>query len=277
MSELNTETINQPGPAQTAQVPACQKCGRQDETLRVVAFPFVFSVVVITFRRNFAGLWCKTHRIQNPMAAGLISSIFGWIGIPSGLFFTPIVLFQLAKGGVQPADTNIQLLAALAEDKLRKGDTAAAVRCLEECLKFQEIPEIKKRLNEIRPRYGVEPEPIGCLRIISAFIGSLIISFLIGVGIGVLDLGSRYSLSLIMANEVPFFVALLAWSPLLAGCFIGCLGLTRTIEQTLLKIRSGNQWLAITLAVISSLSIPYGIFEGNLIIDNICNYTVNFT
>jgi hypothetical protein len=35
---------------------ACQLCGRQDETLRVVLYPYVISVVVVTFRRSFAGL-----------------------------------------------------------------------------------------------------------------------------------------------------------------------------------------------------------------------------
>jgi hypothetical protein len=37
-------------------VPACSICGRQDETLRLAAFPYVFSVVFLTFRRAFAGL-----------------------------------------------------------------------------------------------------------------------------------------------------------------------------------------------------------------------------
>src|SRR6266705_2834583 len=122
MSKLNMELNAQPASIPPLQIPACQKCGRQDETLRLVVYPFVFSIVVVTFRRAFSGLWCKTHRTQYLTIAGLISSIFGWIGIPAGLIFTPAVLFQLTKGGVQPADTNIKILSTLAEDKLRKGD-----------------------------------------------------------------------------------------------------------------------------------------------------------
>ena len=30
----------------------CQLCGRQDETLRVVVYPYVVSLLVVTFRRS---------------------------------------------------------------------------------------------------------------------------------------------------------------------------------------------------------------------------------
>ncbi len=269
MSELNMEPNAQPTTMPLIQIPACQKCGRQDETLRLVVYPFIFSVVVITYRRALSGLWCKTHRTQNQMIASLISSIFGWIGIPSGLIFTPIVLIQLAKGGVQPVDANIKILATLAEDKLKKGDTTAAVRCLEECLKFRDDPEIKKRLNEIRPRYGAETESIGCLQIGFRLIGALIVSILIGTSIGVLNYVSGYFISKIIGNEIPLFAAILSWAPLIAGAFIGGLGMARIIEQTLVKIKSRRNGLAISFAIFAALSVTYGIFEGIIISDNI--------
>jgi hypothetical protein len=269
MSELNIEVTEQPASMPQVQIPACQNCGRQDETLRLVVYPFVFSIVFMTFRRALTGLWCKTHRSQNLTIASIISSVFGWVGIPFGIIFTPIVLFQLAQGGVQPADANVQILTTLAEDKLKKGDTAAAVRCLEECLKFRDDPEIKKRLNELHLKYRVEEESIGCLQTASRLTGSLIISVLIGTGIGILDYGSRYFLSLLLGNETPLFLAILGWAPLLGGAFIGGLGLAEVIERTLLRIQSKSLGLAVAFAVIASFLVVYGIFEGFTIWDNI--------
>ena len=62
MSNLGVQGNDSLRPRQPVQVPACQECGRQDETLRVVAYPFVVSLVLVTFRRNFAGVWCGVHR-----------------------------------------------------------------------------------------------------------------------------------------------------------------------------------------------------------------------
>ena len=69
--------------------PACQQCGRQDETLRVVAYPYVVSIVVVTQRAAFSGIWCGTHRRQNLLKAGLLTSTLGWLGIPFGIIYTP--------------------------------------------------------------------------------------------------------------------------------------------------------------------------------------------
>ncbi len=221
MSQLSVEVTDQPIPTVPVQIPACQKCGRQDETLRLVAYPFVFSLVIVTYRRALRGMWCKTHRAQNLALAGLISSIFGWVSFPFGVVFTPVALFQLAKGGIQPADANIQILSTLAEDKLKNGDIAAAVSCMEECLKFRDDQEIKKRLNQIRPRYGAEAEPVGCLHVGLKMVGTLYLGMLIGTGIGILDYASRYFYLTLLTDKVPLLLAILGWIPLLAGAFIG--------------------------------------------------------
>jgi hypothetical protein len=84
----------------------CEVCGRRDETVRFVVYPYVVSLIVVTFQRAFSGCWCRVHRLPRWLAATLISSIFGWFGIPFGLLFTPISLLQLARGGVE--DKNIK-------------------------------------------------------------------------------------------------------------------------------------------------------------------------
>lgn len=276
MSDLNMEVIEQPASKPPIEIPACQKCGRQDETLRFVAYPFVFSVVFLTFRRALTGLWCKTHRAQNQTLAGLISSIFGWIGFPFGLIFTPFAIFQLAKGGDQPADANIHILTTLAEAKYKSGDTATAVRCLEESLKFRDDPDIKARLNQIRPRYEERKEPAGCLQIGLRLVGAILISTFIGIAIGILDYSnSSIQFLLFGSNEMPVIVAILTWTPLLVSVYFGGLGLSAIIERTLLRIQSKSPGLAICFAIIAALGAVYGILEGNVISDNIYSVLTN--
>jgi hypothetical protein len=79
--------------------PSCDVCGRRDESLRAVVIPYVFSLLVVTMRRSWMGVYCWRHRIQRLLAAGFISSLAGWWGIPWGFIYTPITLFKLAKGG----------------------------------------------------------------------------------------------------------------------------------------------------------------------------------
>jgi len=270
MSELQLESNDQPAPSSHVQIPACQKCGRQDETLRLVIFPFVFSLVVITFRRSFKGLWCRTHQRQQQLIAGLISALFGWIGIPFGIIYAPISILQLAKGGIQPADPNIQILSILAEDKINKGDVTTATRCLEECLKFRDSVEIKKRLNQIRSIYGAEAEPIGCIQLVIALVRAIFFSVLIGTGIGILDYIRSFLVGLMIgSNAISIILVIFAWTPLIAAIYLGGLGLSNIIEKTLLRVKSKALGLAISFGIISGLSVMYGIFEGIIIADNI--------
>jgi len=83
MTNQSTHDVVPSGAAEAAPVLyRCQVCGRQDETLRLVAYPYVFSLVVITIRRAFTGLWCRRHRLRYQELAGMISAVLGWFGIP---------------------------------------------------------------------------------------------------------------------------------------------------------------------------------------------------
>ena len=82
----------------SGELPACSVCGRQDETVRLSVFPYVVSVVIMTHRRAFAGVWCRKHRTLRQLLASLITATVGWIGIPFGFIFTPVTLFSIAKG-----------------------------------------------------------------------------------------------------------------------------------------------------------------------------------
>ena len=269
MSDTALDVTAHPPSMPEGEAPACQKCGRQDETLRLVSYPFVFSVVVITFRRAFAGLWCQTHRRQNQTVAGLISAIFGWLGFPFGLIFTPLALFQLAMGGEQPADINIQLLSALAVDKLKKGEKEGAIKCLEEALKFREDQGIQDRLRQLRSMFGVREESIGCLPLGTRLLGGIFISLLIGTAVGILDYISGWIQFLVFGSgESSIYLAVLSFAPLLIAIFFAGMGLVSVIEATLLRIHVRSPLLAFSFAILAGLICMYGIFEGNIIVDN---------
>jgi len=137
----------QPSAADPGFIPACEICGRQDETLRLVVLPYVVSLLFVTFRRAWTGLWCSRHRNERRFLAGLITALAGWVGIPWGFVYTPKALISLAKGGDQPADENARLLQQLAEDTLNTGDPHAAIRILEEALKLKEEAAIRMQLQ----------------------------------------------------------------------------------------------------------------------------------
>src|SRR5512141_79048 len=81
-SQLSNSDSQEPNPpAATPHVDyRCAVCGRQDYTLRYVAYPYVISLLVITFRRAFVGLWCRKHANLRLISASLISACFGWLG-----------------------------------------------------------------------------------------------------------------------------------------------------------------------------------------------------
>ena len=69
---------------------------------RLVIYPYVFSIVVMTLRRNMAGV----HVVETGkwpmgqlMGASLITSLFGWWGLPFGIIWSFINLFHLWNGG----------------------------------------------------------------------------------------------------------------------------------------------------------------------------------
>jgi len=138
-----TNVVVDPIPAQ------CEVCGRRDETVRFVVYPYVVSLIVVTFQRAFNGCWCRVHRIPRWLAATLITSIFGWLGFPFGLVFTPVRLLQLARGGLQDKNINGRILRSIGEEKYRNGDLRGAIRCLEASLLYVDEPEVNEQLRAL--------------------------------------------------------------------------------------------------------------------------------
>jgi hypothetical protein len=261
--------------SQISGIPACSICGRQDETLRLVIYPYVISLIVVTFRRAFTGLWCRKHRIQRLGLAGLITSTIGWLGIPFGFLFTPLALYKLAKGGEQPADVNLGILRRLADHKQKGGDFQGARRCLEEALKFKEEGELREGLIRLYRSYPSTIRGSG----LATFIPFLSVMFgasLIGVMIGGIDYGFTRVLFQFLGEEVPIYVAIMTWVPLVAMLFLGGLILFHLVRWGLESSKTHQPLLAAALAFISSALALYGVMEGRVIGEYIEQLAMDF-
>lgn len=252
------------------QPPSCIVCGRQDATLRAVTYPFSFSLVVVTFRRAFSGVWCARHRRRYLLLASLITASVGWFGIPFGLIYTPIILFILAKGGLLDSPLNFQLLTALAERKLFLGDREGAIACLEQSLQFGDSPDVRQRLSTMQLQvHHVASE--GFFSSAGKFLvrpATLIACVLIGWVIGVLDLVLSYLLAPLFGSSSTIFTVMLSWIPLSLMLYFGVLAVQSLTGWSLRKIGSPSQPFSITLAISATLFAWYAILEIRALIVN---------
>jgi tetratricopeptide (TPR) repeat protein len=243
---------------------ACQVCGRQDETLRQVVYPYVISVIIRTVQRAYAGTWCSRHRRLKYLQAFLITAICGWWGIPFGLLFTPVVLFQLARGGKMNPEANARLLEQLAEQKAAQGDSEGAARCLEESLFFGENPQTIERLAA-RYRMGGEAPSGGAAHvwaIVIMFLASAVIGTLLGAGDRLLIL----LLSPLYSSSGGWLLGILSWVPTVILVLSGSLILRLLVGRACRTAPSLGLFLAMTLAVTGSAVFFYSLLEGQAIV-----------
>jgi hypothetical protein len=271
--EPSTRTTTSPASAlpasghRTEEIPACSVCGRQDETLRLVVYPYVFSLLVVSFRRSFAGLWCKKHRNLRLALASFITATFGWLGIPHGILWTPVALAELVQGGRQPAELNASMLKTLAEHKIQQGDAKGAISCLEASLQVRDDEATRERLREIRTNFGLPIHRAGCRRTASTLTDLLLYAAGIGLSIGVLDYVITAILSSPTSGEVPLCMIILSWAPFVMMAFIGGLGLFQLIEWAIIQIRCRALSSAIGMGVVAAALAAYSILQGSAISD----------
>jgi hypothetical protein len=246
-------------------VPACESCGRQDDSLRLVSYPYVVSLVLLTLRRRFAGLWCSRCGTWRQVLASLITATVGWIGIPFGVVFTPLTLFKLARGGDRPADLNARMLAQLAEHKAQGQDGPGAARCLEASLRLQDDAATRARLREIRTSYALTAPEEGFLHALLGVLGAALGALGIGLAIGGLDYVLTALLSGVLATSSSLYLVVLSWTPFVAMAFLGGLGLIRLLEWALTRFRCCDRLPAVGLGVIMVFFALYGLSEGSAI------------
>lgn len=243
--------------------PQCEVCGRQDETVRIVIYPFVLSLVVLTFRRVFSGVWCRRHQLPRLLAAGTITSILGWLGIPYGFIYTPVALVQLARGGIRPRDSNASLLKQIAIANLQAGRPEIALKALLNALEFSDTEEIRNLIKEVAPRQVgtlIPPEPTfsSFLRI-WLILGGMIVT---GLLIGLINMGLGFAFGSTLPEKVNLFVAILTWAPFLALGFIGGLLIQAGVLAFQNISRNGHWFQCLIVGLISPILAWYSILLG---------------
>lgn len=130
---------------------SCQRCHKSDSTLRVASFPWVVSIVVLTFRRAWGGVYCEHCRRVMMTRAKLLTLLFGWWGIPFGPIFSLGVLFRPSQG-VVPAEINGPYLAALGAHFIQWMNLSEAARAWELSLAYTEDSAVAGVFEEVFSR-----------------------------------------------------------------------------------------------------------------------------
>jgi tetratricopeptide (TPR) repeat protein len=246
--------------------PSCEVCGRRDKSLRATVIPYLFSFLVITMRRSWVGVYCWRHRLQRLLAAGFISSLLGWWGIPWGLIHTPITLLKLAKGGELPEEENVELLARVAVHKLNTGEPGEAIQIFQEALRIKEDERTRNSLLELQAKYPLSYE-LKESRAPLWYILSLVTASFIGMGIGLLDFLTVFVLGWILGSETHILLAILSWAPLVAMIFIGALLFNELLRFVLERTGTDHLLIGMLFAIGAGGLVWYGLPQGYLIGD----------
>ncbi len=138
-------------PLSSQTLAACDKCGRRDDTLRVTAFLYVISIIVMTFKRGWGGVLCRSCRVKYGLLLAALSVTLGPWGLPWGLIYTLEAFFTNLSGGNQPKPSNTQLLAYQGARFAERRDYASAYSCLAASLGFESDPAVERSLNQVKP------------------------------------------------------------------------------------------------------------------------------
>jgi hypothetical protein len=246
-------------------VPAgCEICGREDETVRFVVYPYVFSVIVLTYQRAFIGSWCNWHRFQKWLTASLITIVFGWWGIPFGLIFTPIRLLELARGGTQNNKINGEILRTIAKNKRQQGNVQGEINCLENSLEFEENQETEEQLRYLYRLRSTEEER-SFSNILGFFVFPLIFlaANLGGILIGFLDQLFQAFLSSII-SEFPIYLVIAMQIPLAIMLYISVTLFLETFGKAIELTKYTSKTFLVMAGTLSILFLINGVLSGNV-------------
>lgn len=243
----------------------CSVCGRQDETLREVSFPYVVSLIRITWRRTFSGLWCERHARWHQILACLITTTVGWLGY--GIMYVPGVLQTLLKGGRVNKETTLRALQAVTQQKLDEQDTEGAIQVIETALRLS--PDNLYFQQQLYALDSPAPSAEHWLMQFLNFLGVLLFASLTGMVIGAGDYLVVVAFENIFPASDSIFVFILSWIPLVIALFTAGMIFIQVIQKALVTSHTRNTALAVSLAVFSSLLLINGILVGNVLLDMI--------
>jgi hypothetical protein len=191
-----------------------------------------------------------------------------------GFIYTPITLFKLARGGIQPADANGEMLTQIATAKLQRGDYQTALRCLETSLRFQDSEAVRQQLRQIRSRYGVTAEGAGCVVTILTFAAVLLGAGALGTAVGFVDYLIGVAASPLLKQAVSIYVGILSWAPFVVMAFLTGLVLFALIEWAVVKLRCKSAPVAAILGLLAGSLATYGLLEGMMVGDFVASLVV---
>jgi len=259
-TSLTFSSVQPDSAVDSSPVSTCMECNRQDETVRVVGLPYVISLIFVTQRRVYKGIWCRRHRSIKLALAAFQTAFFGWLGIPHGLAATPGTLFKLAKGGVVPGEANAQLLKQIASSKIASGDVLTAARSLEEALFVHaEDEDTRRRLSDIYRKYASSliqsplSDLVPTLTVILAAIAT-------GGVIGIIDYLITRLLNI--SGNIEIGMAILSWLPLVGMLGFGGIMLARLLDFELKRMDARRRLFGVALAAFSALLAVYSVVSG---------------
>ena len=241
---------------------SCQVCNGQDETLRLVSYPFVFSLVVITFRRMFHGVYCSRHANRYFFLAVLITLTVGWMGIPFGLIFTPITLFNLYTSDKRLRPANAKLLMEIAKAKQEKGHSREAAVFYQESLWLSSKESNQLESSQDMPALVVIDPPDFLVQVIS-LLGGFSAAWLLGFLIGLVD-GMISTPFVDLQGQTSVLVIIFSYIPLLLMLFFGGFVLARFVRWMLERTLITSHWVGRLVAGFTSIISFYAILVGNL-------------
>ncbi len=250
---------------QANQLPSCKVCGSQDETLRLSRFRYVISAVLVTYRRSFAGYWCKRHRNRYWTLATIITALLGWFGFPFGLIYTPINLFHLAKGGDQFPDKNAVLLRLMAEQKLQKGDAEGARRCLEASLQCQDDPQVSDQLRRLYAgslSYAQSTTPNKFSSVFFPILALTVCAVIFGAAAGLLNYFVSDMVFSLFGDSISFIELIIGWIPTIALGILVIMVLWQLLNWALERMQVTQRLLAGAIAVLTAVLANYSLLTG---------------
>ena len=131
----------------------------------MTAFPYVISILILTFKRYEAGIFCNECRSQKSIKHAVISLLFGIWGIPFGIIYTLESLIVNFQKGKQPREENQELLRQLALVNAVLGKISEAKSALKSLLKLGKDDHANEFLYELNNNYPtIAPARISGLR-----------------------------------------------------------------------------------------------------------------
>jgi len=127
---------------------ACMRCGQSDATLRAVAFMFVVSLVIVSWRIPRAGIFCAKCRSTLSWQTALGTMFLGWWSF-WGFFWSIQSLYYSIIGGAGDRDVNGNLLVHLGGAFWQRGRLDEAITCFIEGNRTLKDARVTSAISEL--------------------------------------------------------------------------------------------------------------------------------